>query len=434
MLKLEVRKTFGKLEPLLVVLLLLYAEAIDFGPSNPLNLPGNIQQLLNQLTYPIVGLLILNRWKQMVAMILRDPLLWVLLTLVMVSFVWSASPSISLDESKACLRITLLGVFIALRFSLQDQIRLVGWVCGIAAVLSLISVVVFPEYGIQPGIPTDFWKGIYGHKQNFGRMMTLGIITFVVLALSNRKHRGFLWLAAGLCFMLLWFASSKTGLMLLALAVSIIPLKELVKQHYRTKALLLVASVLIAGSVAFLLFTHLETIIVDVLGRTMDLSGRLPIWTEVIKKGMERPWLGYGYQGFWTSEESSIILRSTWAIESVFSKTRFHSHNGFIDLFIQLGFIGLGVFILHLTVLSLKLLTLFHVSKTTESFWMLQILILMVLFNLSETITIVPANQIFWILYVSLSTSVTLQLSQIEDARKMTRQLRWYSPTTSEAV
>ena len=72
------------------------------------------------------------------------------------------------------------------------------------------------------------------------------------------------------------------------------------------------------------------------VGRDETLKGRTDVWRELVPAAMERPILGYGYGGFWTSE-----ARDEFDITD--------SHNGYLNLILNVGFIGLvlyGMFIL----------------------------------------------------------------------------------------
>jgi O-antigen ligase len=78
----------------------------------------------------------------------------------------------------------------------------------------------------------------------------------------------------------------------------------------------------------------------------MEFNGRLPIWTLMVDKVSERPWFGYGYAGFWTSDEAMVILTNTWAASTASEGIRFNAHNGYLDMVLQLGFSGLLLYLL----------------------------------------------------------------------------------------
>jgi len=165
--------------------------------------------------------------------------------------------------------------------------------------------------------------------------------------------------------------------------------------------------------VSILILNNLEFIVVDTLGKELTLSGRIDIWVPAIQKGLERPVLGYGFSGFWASSEASYILSHTWAEVATLSGRRFHAHNGFMDLFLQLGFVGVFLFLISFIFTFVRLVYLLEITKKMEFVYLLQLLTLKLLFNTTESITILSGN-IFWPLYVSMVLSSIVQLRRIK--------------------
>lgn len=72
--------------------------------------------------------------------------------------------------------------------------------------------------------------------------------------------------------------------------------------------------------------------IVDIssfLGRDETLTGRTEIWAIMIPLAMKHPIIGYGFGGFWTNTTRSLASS--------------HAHNGYLEVILGLGFIGLIV-------------------------------------------------------------------------------------------
>jgi len=70
------------------------------------------------------------------------------------------------------------------------------------------------------------------------------------------------------------------------------------------------------------------------LGRAENLTGRADIWATLVPYALQKPILGHGLGGFWTD-----------AIRSISSS---HAHNGYLDIILNLGFVGLIMFSLFL--------------------------------------------------------------------------------------
>jgi uncharacterized membrane protein (Fun14 family) len=165
-------------------------------------------------SYPITLLLIIWRWKRFAYFATRDLPLLLLVGMAMVSVFWSAAPDVTSIETKAVFRATLLGVYLATRFSIKEQMQLLAWVLGIGAVLSFLVTLAIPSYGIHstgdPGM-IGAWRGIFDVKNRFASIMMLASGLFLVLALNSPRKRGLFWSLFGLAAVLLFLSKGKTA-------------------------------------------------------------------------------------------------------------------------------------------------------------------------------------------------------------------------------
>jgi O-antigen ligase len=68
--------------------------------------------------------------------------------------------------------------------------------------------------------------------------------------------------------------------------------------------------------------------ITSVLGRDETLTGRTDIWAVLLPIAMEHPIFGLGFGGFWTPETIEVYKVP-------------HAHSGYLDVLLQMGFVGL---------------------------------------------------------------------------------------------
>ena len=66
------------------------------------------------------------------------------------------------------------------------------------------------------------------------------------------------------------------------------------------------------------------------VGRSETLTERTDIWAFLVPLAMKEPMIGHGFGGFWTEE-------MRWQSSS-------HAHNGYLDVILDLGFVGLVLF------------------------------------------------------------------------------------------
>ena len=85
------------------------------------------------------------------------------------------------------------------------------------------------------------------------------------------------------------------------------------------------------------------------LGRQEEseaLTGRLPIWSELLGFVQERPLQGYGYESFWTEQHIETVSDAMqWPLRE--------AHNAYLDAVLSVGLIGAALF-LAVVALSLR--------------------------------------------------------------------------------
>uniref|UniRef100_A0ACD5GNQ9 O-antigen ligase family protein n=1 Tax=Desertifilum tharense IPPAS B-1220 TaxID=1781255 RepID=A0ACD5GNQ9_9CYAN len=99
------------------------------------------------------------------------------------------------------------------------------------------------------------------------------------------------------------------------------------------------------------------------LGKEPTLSGRTYLWEASIEKIRQRPWLGYGYQAFW---------QVSGGAEYVWTAVRYqpaHSHNGFINLTLDLGLLGSFFFAMSLVTIYIRGVSWLRVTQSSAALW-----------------------------------------------------------------
>lgn len=138
-------------------------------------------------------------------------------------------------------------------------------------------------------------------------------------------------------------------------------------------------------------------------GRDVTLTGRIPLWKAVIPYIQERPLLGYGYRSFWLMTFGPSL--NVWEIVGWKAP---HAHNGYIDLWLQLGIVGLIlclIFIFDFFIKTIRNIIMLNDENETFNFQYIALIALYIfLYNLSESIILQStANHAFyWVLLVYL--------------------------------
>ncbi len=369
--------------------------------SNPINKALSFKILL------VVMLLIVVWHKKVIPVVSRENFLWVLVGIAVASIFWSDVPTVTLPKIINLIRTTAFGVYFAARFNLKEQLRLLAWALGIGALLSLVFALALPSYGVMGMgsiITTETiahagaWQGIYGHKNVLGRIMVLSAVVFLLVANNSRRYRWVAWAGFGLSVILILLSTSKTALIILLTIIALLPFYRALRWNYTLAVPFFITVVLVGGAVAVLLVSNAEGIL-GVFGRDLSLTGRTDLWAIVLDKISERPWLGYGYGGFWrgwNGESADVWSVVRWEAP--------HSHNGFLDLWLDLGLLGLTTFALSFIALCLRAVSWLRQTKTAEGLWPLAYLTFLLLANITESSLL--RQNFLWLLYIAVTLSM----------------------------
>ncbi|MGC1305601.1 MAG: O-antigen ligase family protein [Phormidesmis sp.] len=386
-----------------VICWLFFCNGID-------TLLGENAVIIKLLRYGIllVALLLLSaRWRRTVHAIHQGALLWPLIGLMLASVVWTMSPSYTLESIRGeVLPMTAFALYFASRFNLREQMRIVAITLGIGALLSLFYALAIPSVGRHVGDKFDgAWKGIYAQKNNFSSTMTLTMMLFFVLSISNKNLKERLLARAGLLFAIamIILSTSKSGLIVFITMSLIVMLSRLFRWRGHRSVLLL--DVVGLGLLAFGSFvaTTWEPLITS-LGRDPTLSARTYIWSGSIEKIMAQPLLGYGRAAFWVPD--SIPAWEVGAL-SYRGFVPSHAHNGFIDVGLELGLLGLGIFLLGLIMSFGIAIRRAYQCTEPEDLWPFVFLTLMTMSNMTETVLMTRTSP-YWVMYMVVFLSLRI--------------------------
>ncbi|MBW4506573.1 MAG: O-antigen ligase family protein [Scytonematopsis contorta HA4267-MV1] len=387
-----------------VILLLVTAGALKITPPqeispNPIG-GASVELYLNILSYIILFCLMLSHWKGFLFVGTRSKSQLILFTIVLFSVFWSVDVGSTLIYLRGLIRIYLVAIYLAMRYTLREQMRLAAWALGIATVLSMIVPLTIPGFGIHTAPELKgMWTGIYGHKNQLGYMMAWSAGLFLHLGLSANRYRWLMWVLLGISVQLILLSRSTTSLMILCTMGCLLPIYNFVKKtNYKLQIILITFALMILIGGAILVVSNAETII-GASGKDMTFNGRTDLWEYVNIAISEKPWLGYGYYAFWDSI-FAIKVRSlyTWAS---------NAHNGFLELLLDLGWVGFSCFLVGLVRFFVMAINrIVTVAKRTEDYWPMQMLVIILILNFSEARLLNPSWN--WLMYLTTALSLTV--------------------------
>lgn len=355
-------------------------------------------QLLAALTYAVSGILVSVRHRKVIA-VGRDNLPVILLVIIIVASTgWSVNSAVTLRRSIALLGTTLFALYLVVRYQPYELIRIVALALGIMAVASMLAVIVTPDLAIHQDRHVGAWRGVFSHKNAFGRFMTLGVLANALLATKQSRFRVLYITTALLCLGLVGMSQSRTAwVVTLALGVAFLIFRAF--QARLVFAIPLIGFIIaLSSAIVIVIASNLQDILF-LLGRDMSLTGRVPLWTASLQDIMSRPWLGHGYRAYWLGERSASV-DALFAAGWIQSPS--HGHNAFLDLCLEIGLIGFGVFVVIVVMCSYRSLTYLRHSRAAIATWPPLLLTYLFVFALPGG-ELVSQNSIAWVLMVALS-------------------------------
>ncbi|MBU7583981.1 MAG: O-antigen ligase family protein [Nostoc sp. TH1S01] len=397
-----------KVELVLVVCLLVLIEVSK--------LPRFGQQIISLFYYVIPFIVMINRWNRFTYVIFQDIFLLLLTLLAITSVLWSENPSWTLQASLFLVRCTIFGVYLGMTYTPKELLGLLSLVFFLLIVISLFVGLLFPSYNLQLFYDGSLaWSGVFGHKQSFGPYMGLAALTYLINCFDQRINRLFALCVLSMALVLIILSKSATSLIIFCVALNLMLLYKVIKQK-SFRGILLIIILSIYASLFFNVVSNLE-IIVELLNKDIEFNGRTPIWTLAIESALKRPWLGYGYQGFWSSEVSAQEVSAyTWIsrTESYLNgENGFHAHNGYIDLFLDLGVLGLSLFVINIFNLLKRIIYLSFINRRIENFWYFQFVVFF-LVNILANGRGILWYRTDWVIYIAICFSSALEYRKIQ--------------------
>ena len=363
-----------------------------------------------------------------------------LLGLMLIGSLWSNYQLVSLGAALVQLATTSFAIFLATSFSWREILRLIsGTLRGIlfsSVIFELYAAVIvrgpiepfFPNYsGDHPPAVAFYWtqgnlfsddriQGIVGNSNMLAYMAMIAIVVFAIEAAANTTTR----LVSVLSFlaaipMLILSRSASIGFALAAVvAAAIVSIAAEGKDRDTRHRYYRVAWGVI-GTAALLVLTYRAEIF-TFIGKSPDMTGRTKIWKTVLHLIDQRPLQGWGWSSYWVPWVEPY--KGLVVINHV---PYYQAHNAFLDVWMQLGIFGLGLFLLliGLTFVRLWRLAVRHTSPLY--LWPILVFVGIVTQNLTESRILV---EIGWVLLVLFAVKVMEPADTLEPLGKSPKRAR----------
>ncbi len=368
--------------------------------------------LLKGVIMMVLFFLMAVRWQSVLHLLQRRKMLWLLMGWIVASCFWAPKFDYSIKLAIELCVVTLTAIYLGARFSLREFLPLAAIALGLVAAINFLFCLAMPSIGIQNGMQAGAWRGLFIQKNSMARLLFFSSLVFLsLLAAKNsgtrdpahRSMRG--WYRGGLliCAFMIALSQSKTALLLLILLACLVPALKVLRSSHPIVFPLVICAGLITIMASLVAITHYEAILLA-LGRDATLSGRTDLWEVMIEKIGQRPWIGYGYAGFWEGKAGESI--------DIWYRARDmppHGHNGFLDLSLDLGLVGLGLFLSSYFQGVMRSLRWLKRMPIVEGVFPLLFLVALFIYNITEDSLIAESNyNLSWLFYCYVTSAVLI--------------------------
>ena len=257
----------------------------------------------------------------------------------------------------------MLALGIAVTYSWAEILRALGIAFRLILGLSLVFEFVVSAFIRHPILP--FWvdygtteklpkllywsrdllfeggkiQGIVGNSSLLGFAAVVGLLIFCLqfASRSTNRWRTAFWIAVAVANIVLTRSATITIAIVILVAVLGVVLLLRRTGPKATVAVYAAVVALIVG--AAVVVSRASSAILGLLGKSDDLTGRLDIWSAVIDLAQQRPAFGWGWVSWWVPWVAPF---DTLAFEA--GVRQLHAHNAWLDVWLQLGVLGLIVF------------------------------------------------------------------------------------------
>ena len=246
---------------------------------------------------------------------------------------------------------------------------------------------------------------------------------------KTQKER---WIALGFMFLSFYLvrASSSGGCLVnsLMLIVVVSSLSFLSRLKFQWAFTCIVGFTVLGIITSVLIIDNLESIVVGGLGKDLTLTGRTDFWPQLIEAANQRPWFGYGLDGFFQQDK----LGDQTPASFIYTASGFNPKtpdNGGISILLSFGDPGLVLILLSLFTNLILAVRQLSCSPLSQSGIPIIYLVFIILNNLTESSLGEMGDA--WLGYVLLTVRLCIDSSKSPSSNSRIYGRDWPSPSES---
>lgn len=240
--------------------------------------------------------------------------------------------------------IGLLSYFIV-AFNILNKDRIILYLknyCNVLLVFELLSIFVFKDIGYMDN--SNVIRGIHLSRSTLTIYLNLCMFVYIYYLylfkkINNRINKTAVFMIF-ISIILVLLSKSSTGILIIAL---FLPVFMWIKNEKRSNTLLII-STLFSALLPIINFNSkfLNNVIGGVFNKNISFSGRRYIWDYALSHFITNPFIGNGFNSIDSLFKGKVI--------PIYERAAAHSHNGFLEIFLQNGFVGLILIVIIISI------------------------------------------------------------------------------------
>jgi exopolysaccharide production protein ExoQ len=350
-------------------------------------------QVVNFLLYFFVVYLSLRNAQNVISVFLRNKIIFALLLLPFVSIFWSIEPWTTLTRSVFLFFTMMLAVSLYSVCSRDQFFKIIILFFLIVGILTLIAAVLSFGTAVHQDEHFPALRGFFRHKNITGRFFVLGVALSLYHYLLLRSGIALVTLVVSAVIVLL--SLSGTALVLMASIFFVFLGFSVIKFDRNFSFIVLfLLFIILPVLIFYFIYSGLYLVFFEALGKDPTLTGRTTIWEVVLLDVFpNRPWFGYGYEGFWSSLEGAF-----WVEWGMYAYVPPHAHNVLLHTLVGLGGIGSVFLLFFVCKFIFQSCRSFLLLGDWFSIFCVALSVYMIVVNLTEVV--IWKNNFIWFLIV----------------------------------
>jgi O-antigen ligase len=257
---------------------------------------------------------------------------------------WGVDPFVSFKRAMQQV-IVIYITFLSLALIGPERIyRTLVAALVVSLLICWISLPITP-HAVHPPTENDkaligAWRGFFFHKNIAGAVMALTFVVTAHVFFTTRKW--YFALFSVMAFVFVVGTKSKTSLALCFGILAVSSVYRYLSQTVARRAILLL--LVGVGMLLFLaLYIAFQPVVERLFADPTAFTGRVSIWQVAIDYLADHPYLGAGFGGFWQVGANSPAYLY---LNQQFQTLTAHSHNGYLEILVTTGPIGLVMLLL----------------------------------------------------------------------------------------